>query len=55
MERKLQTPTNRFKQAMAQRQAQIGLWSRLWPTPTAQRSWQGTGYDWLLVDGEHAP
>ena len=54
MERKLQTPTNRFKQAMAQRQAQIGLWLGLADAYSAEIL-AGTGYDWLLVDGEHAP
>ncbi len=54
MERKLQTPTNRFKQAMAQQQAQIGLWLGLADAYSAEIL-AGTGYDWLLVDGEHAP
>ncbi len=54
MEHKLQTPTNRFKQAMAQRQAQIGLWLGLADAYSAEIL-AGTGYDWLLVDGEHAP
>ena len=54
MERNLQTPTNRFKQAMAQRQAQIGLWLGLADAYSAEIL-AGTGYDWLLVDGEHAP
>lgn len=54
MERKLQTPTNRFKQAMAQRQAQIGLWLGLADAYSTEIL-AGTGYDWLLVDGEHAP
>ena len=50
----MQTPTNRFKQAMAQRQAQIGLWLGLADAYSAEIL-AGTGYDWLLVDGEHAP
>ncbi len=36
---KFQTPTNRFKQAMAQRQAQIGLWLGLADAYSA-RSWR---------------
>ncbi len=50
----MQTPTNRFKQAMAQGQAQIGLWLGLANAYSAEIL-AGTGYDWLLVDGEHAP
>ena len=54
MELTLQTPINRFKQAMAQGQAQIGLWLGLADAYSAEIL-AGTGYDWLLVDGEHAP
>ena len=50
----MQTPTNRFKQAMAQGQAQIGLWLGLADAYSAEII-AGTGYDWLLIDGEHAP
>ncbi|MFI8618614.1 aldolase/citrate lyase family protein [Acidovorax sp. NPDC077693] len=50
----MHTPTNRFKAAMAQGQAQIGLWLALADAYTAEII-AGTGYDWLLVDGEHAP
>lgn len=54
MEFKLQTPVNPFKQAMARGQAQIGLWLGL-ADPYSAEIIAGTGYDWLLVDGEHAP
>jgi 4-hydroxy-2-oxoheptanedioate aldolase len=54
MELTLQTPINRFKQAMAQGQPQIGLWLGLADAYSAEIL-AGTGYDWLLVDGEHAP
>lgn len=50
----MQTPTNRFKQALAQGPAQIGLWLGLADAYSAEIL-AGTGYDWLLVDGEHAP
>ncbi|CAN7453748.1 aldolase/citrate lyase family protein [Acidovorax sp. LjRoot117] len=50
----MHTPTNRFKAAMAQGQTQIGLWLALADAYTAEIV-AGTGYDWLLVDGEHAP
>lgn len=50
----MHTPINSFKQALAQREAQIGLWLGLANAYTAEIL-AGTGYDWLLVDGEHAP
>jgi 4-hydroxy-2-oxoheptanedioate aldolase len=50
----MHTPTNRFKQALAQGQVQIGLWLALADAYSAEIL-AGTGYDWLLVDGEHAP
>ena len=50
----MNTPINPFKQAMTQHQAQIGLWLGLADAYSAEIL-AGTGYDWLLVDGEHAP
>jgi 4-hydroxy-2-oxoheptanedioate aldolase len=50
----MHTPTNSFKQALARGEAQIGLWLGLADAYTAEIL-AGTGYDWLLVDGEHAP
>ncbi|MBN8748328.1 MAG: 4-hydroxy-2-oxoheptanedioate aldolase [Variovorax sp.] len=50
----MKTPTNTFKQALAARQPQIGLWVGLADAYAAEML-AGTGYDWLLVDGEHAP
>lgn len=50
----MQTPINLFKQALAQRQAQIGLWLGLADAYSTEIV-AGTGYDWLLIDGEHAP
>ena len=50
----MQTPANLFKQALARRQAQIGLWLGLADAYSAEII-AGTGYDWLLIDGEHAP
>jgi len=47
-------PVNPFKQALARRQAQIGLWLGL-ACPYTAEMLAGTGYDWLLIDGEHAP
>jgi len=50
----MHTPANPFKQALAQGRPQIGLWLALADAYSAEIL-AGTGYDWLLVDGEHAP
>ena len=46
--------TNPFKQALAARQAQIGLWLSL-AHPYAAEACATAGFQWLLIDGEHAP
>ncbi|MGC4012355.1 MAG: aldolase/citrate lyase family protein [Pseudomonas sp.] len=46
--------TNLFKRALAAGQAQIGLWSTL-PSPYVTEMLAGAGFDWLLLDAEHAP
>jgi 4-hydroxy-2-oxoheptanedioate aldolase len=50
----MQTPVNRFKRALAEGRVQIGLWVGL-ADPYAIEAMAGTGFDWLLIDGEHAP
>lgn len=50
----MKTPTNFFKQALAERRPQIGLWLGLAHACSAEIS-AGAGFDWLLIDGEHAP
>lgn len=50
----MQTPVNRFKQALAAGQAQFGLWAAL-ASPYSTELLAGAGFDWLLIDGEHAP
>ncbi len=50
----MQFPVNTFKQALAQGQPQIGLWIGL-ADANAAEALAGVGYDWLLLDGEHAP
>ncbi len=50
----MQTPLNPFKQALREQRAQIGLWVGLASAYTAEIC-AGAGFDWLLVDGEHAP
>ena len=46
--------TNPFKQALAARQAQIGLWLSMASPYMAEVS-ATAGFDWLLIDGEHSP
>ncbi len=50
----MKTPTNLFKQAIANKQAQIGLWVNL-ANPISTEICAGAGFDWLLLDGEHSP
>ena len=45
---------NHFKHALAAGQAQIGLWSAL-PSPYVTEMLAGAGYDWVMLDTEHAP
>ncbi|OUS29559.1 2,4-dihydroxyhept-2-ene-1,7-dioic acid aldolase ['Osedax' symbiont bacterium Rs2_46_30_T18] len=50
----MSTPTNTFKQALKQGQTQWGFWLGLASPYSAEIS-AGAGFDWLLIDGEHAP
>ncbi|MDZ4281958.1 MAG: HpcH/HpaI aldolase/citrate lyase family protein [Hydrogenophaga sp.] len=50
----MQTPVNTFKQALAAGTPQIGLWAAL-ASAYSTELLAGIGYDWLLIDGEHAP
>ncbi len=50
----MRTPLNTFKQAMQAGRPQIGLWVGLADSYVTELL-AGTGYDWLLIDGEHAP
>ena len=47
-------PLNRFKQALARGEVQYGLWAGI-PDTTSAEICAGSGFDWLLLDGEHAP
>jgi 4-hydroxy-2-oxoheptanedioate aldolase len=49
-----QLPTNAFKRAILERRPQIGLWSSLCSNIVAEVI-AGAGFDWVLVDTEHAP
>mgnify|MGYP000435017554 FL=1 len=50
----MQTPRNLFKQALSEGRAQIGLWLGLANAYSAEIC-ALAGFDWLLIDGEHAP
>ncbi len=50
----MKNPVNPFKRALAQKELQIGLWLGLANSYTTEIC-AGAGFDWLLIDGEHAP
>jgi 4-hydroxy-2-oxoheptanedioate aldolase len=50
----MQMPVNTFKQAIMSRRRQIGLWIGLADSYVAEL-FAGAGFDWLLIDAEHAP
>ncbi len=47
-------PPNPFKAALREGRRQIGLWSGLCSNVVAEVL-AHAGYDWIVVDGEHAP
>jgi 4-hydroxy-2-oxoheptanedioate aldolase len=50
----MEIPVNTFKQALRDGRSQIGLWLGLANAYCAEIC-AGAGFDWLLIDGEHAP
>ena len=50
----MNTPVNGFKQSLAARQVQIGLWLGL-ADPYCAEICAGAGFDWLALDAEHGP
>lgn len=50
----MQLPVNTFKQALHAGKPQIGLWVGL-ANPYSTELIASAGFDWLLLDGEHAP
>ena len=50
----MQMPRNEFKRALARGDTQIGLFLGLANAFSAELL-AGTGFDWLLIDGEHGP
>jgi 4-hydroxy-2-oxoheptanedioate aldolase len=49
-----ETPANPFKAALARDEVQIGLWLAL-AEPCSAEVCATSGFDWLLIDGEHGP
>ena len=47
-------PRNAFKQALSRCERQVGLWCGL-ASPIAAEIIAGAGFDWVVIDGEHAP
>jgi 4-hydroxy-2-oxoheptanedioate aldolase len=47
-------PVNRFKQALRAGRPQVGLWSSL-ASAAATEILADSGFDWMLIDTEHAP
>jgi 4-hydroxy-2-oxoheptanedioate aldolase len=47
-------PLNHFKRAILSGRQQIGLWVAL-ASPYSAEIVAGSGFDWLLIDGEHSP
>ena len=50
----MDVPRNAFKRALAEGRSQIGFWLSL-GSPAVAELVAGAGYDWVLVDTEHAP
>ncbi len=50
----MNVPMNRFKRALREGKPQIGLWSVMANASVAELL-GASGYDWLLIDMEHAP
>jgi 4-hydroxy-2-oxoheptanedioate aldolase len=50
----VELPVNKFKQAISKGNTQYGLWAGI-PDTTSAEICAGSGFDWLLLDGEHAP
>ncbi|MEM7506312.1 MAG: aldolase/citrate lyase family protein [Pseudomonadota bacterium] len=47
-------PVNHFKAGLAEGRRMIGMWASL-ASPTAAEIHANSGFDWVLVDMEHAP
>lgn len=47
-------PPNAFKRALVEGRQQLGLWNSM-PGSLVAELLAGTGYDWVVIDTEHAP
>lgn len=54
MKARMNLPCNPFKQALERGDRQIGLWLAL-ADPYCAELCASAGFDWLVLDGEHAP
>ena len=50
----MKLPRTEFKHALAAGQVRIGMWSGMCST-VATEILCDAGFDWILIDGEHAP
>jgi 4-hydroxy-2-oxoheptanedioate aldolase len=50
----MQIPRNEFKHALARREPLFGIWLG-WASPYTAEAVAGTGFDWMVIDGEHVP
>ena len=50
----MKTPVNAFKQSLKEGRVQYGLWVSLL-APLGTEICAAAGFDWVLLDGEHAP
>ena len=50
----MELPVNHFKKRLLAGETQFGLWLGL-PDTTSAEICAGAGFDWLLIDAEHAP
>ena len=50
----MKIPQNTFRDALKAGQSQIGCWVGF-ASPDVAEALAGCGFDWLLIDGEHAP
>ncbi len=50
----MEIPTNRFKQGLKDGRTLIGLWAQSGHAAISEVV-ADAGFDWLLIDGEHAP
>jgi 4-hydroxy-2-oxoheptanedioate aldolase len=50
----MELPANPFKKAILAGHQQVGLWVSL-ASPYSTEIVAGSGFDWLLIDGEHSP